>query len=94
MITYLVYCLSKQACEQEPESPVSDTQDHDAIKEWLQKISSVLMTLWNQEAVTMDVARATGMHEFTYGEILLKSSPDNVIMNSTLANDGAVELGN
>ena len=42
------------------------------------------MTLWNQEAVTMEVARTAGMPEFTYGEILLKSSPDNVIMMQPL----------
>ena len=44
MITYLVCCLSKLAGEQEPEAPVSDTQDHKDIKEWLQKLSSVVMT--------------------------------------------------
>ena len=78
MITYLVCCLSKLAGEQEPEAPVSDTQDHDDIKEWLQKLGSVVMTLWNQEAVTMEVARTAGMPEFTYGEVLLKSSAEHV----------------
>ena len=37
MLTYLVGCLSKRAGEQVLEAPVSDTQDHNTIKEWLQK---------------------------------------------------------
>ena len=43
------------------------------------------MTLWNQEAVTMEVARTAGMPEFTYGELLLKSSQEQVIMMQPLA---------
>ena len=49
MITFLVCCLSKQVGEQEPEAPVSDTQDPDDIEKWMQELSSVVMTLWNQE---------------------------------------------
>ena len=57
---------------------MSDTQDHNTIKEWLQRLSTVVLTLWNQEAVTLEVARTAGMPEFTYGEVLLKSSAEHV----------------
>ena len=73
-------CLSKQAGEQEPEPHFSDTPGQDDIKNWIQKLSSVVMTLWSHDAVSMDVARTAGIPVFTYGECLLKSSPENVLM--------------
>ena len=46
----------------------------------MQKLSFVVMTLWNQDAVSMDVARTAGIPVFTYGECLLKSSPEHMLM--------------
>jgi hypothetical protein len=74
-----IACLSKQAGERETESPARMTQDHDSIKELLQKLSTVALSLWNQEAVTMESASATGMPVLTYGEILLKCSLEIVL---------------
>ena len=48
MLTYLVGCLSKRGGEQVLEAPVIDTQDHNTIKELLQKLREVVLTLWNQ----------------------------------------------
>ena len=83
-ISFIVGCLSKQAGEQEPESPVRVTQDHNTIKEWLQKLSTVAMTLWNKEAVTKEYASAAWMPVFIFGEILLKCSPEIVLQMQPL----------
>ena len=69
---------------------MSDTQDHNTIKEWLQRLSEVVL---NQEAVSLEVAFTAGMPEFTYGEILLKSSAEHVNLMQPLPMQ-VEELGN
>ena len=42
------------------------------------------MNLWNQDAVSTNVARTAGIPVLTYGECLLKSGPEHVLMMQPL----------
>jgi hypothetical protein len=101
MITYLACCLSTKVGEVEPEPPIRDTQCREYIKNWIQRLSTAVMALWSQDAISADVALTAKIPVFPYGECLLKCTAEHVLMMQPMAmvkprnwdtDDGEIEV--
>ena len=85
MITYLACCVSAKVSGAEPKPPIRDTQSHEEVKNWIQKLSVAVMTLWSQDIISADVALTAKIPIFTYCECLLQFTAEQVTMMQTMA---------
>ena len=61
------------------ELPITESDSHEDLGNWVQKLSIAVMTLWRHQLISTEAALTANIPGFTYGEFLLSCTAEEVI---------------